>query len=83
MRFCPLVEAASPKPAISSDGHIPTESASLTLAAVDDSVARQMVVNYLEAHEMRALSAQGRETMMDHLAQSEPDLAILDLLGLG
>jgi two-component system, OmpR family, response regulator len=42
-----------------------------------------MVVNYLEAHEMRALSAQGRETMMDHLAQSEPDLAILDLLGLG
>jgi len=83
MRFCPLVEAASPKPAIYSDGHIPTESASLTLAAVDDSVARQMVVNYLEAHEMRALSAQGRETMMDHLAQSEPDLAILDLLGLG
>ena len=42
-----------------------------------------MVVNYLEAHQMRALSAPGREAMMSHLAQSEPDLAILDLLGLG
>jgi two-component system, OmpR family, response regulator len=38
-----------------------------------------MVVNYLEAHQMRALSAPGREAMMSHLAQSEPDLAILDL----
>src|SRR5712671_2188471 len=71
--------AASPKHAISSDGHIPTGSASLILVAVDDSVTRQMVVNYLEAHQMRALSAPGREAMMSHLAQSEPDLAILDL----
>jgi len=38
-----------------------------------------MVVNYLEAHQMRALGAPGREAMMSHLAQSEPDLAILDL----
>src|SRR5580704_19376520 len=38
-----------------------------------------MVVNYLEAHQMRALSAPGREAMMSHLAQSEPDLAILEL----
>ena len=71
--------AASPKHAISSDGHIPTGSASLILVAVDDSVTRQMVVNYLEAHQMRALGAPGREAMMSHLAQSEPDLAILDL----
>ena len=28
---------------------------------------------------MRALSAPGREAMMSHLAQSEPDLAILEL----
>jgi CheY-like chemotaxis protein len=71
--------AASPKHAISSDGHIPTGSASLILVAVDDSVTRQMVVNYLEAHQMRALGAPGRDAMMSHLAQSEPDLAILDL----
>jgi len=38
-----------------------------------------MVVNYFEAHQMRALSAPGREAMISHLAQSEPDLAILDL----
>ena len=68
MRFCPLVEAASPKPAISSDGHIPTGSAALILVAVDDSVPRQMVVNYLEAHQMRALGAPGREAMMSHFA---------------
>jgi two-component system, OmpR family, response regulator len=74
--------AASQKPAIPRGGHIPTGSASLILVAVDDSVTRQMVVNYLEAHQMRALSASGREAMMRHLAQSEPDLAILDL-GLG
>jgi hypothetical protein len=60
--------AASPKHAISSDGHIPTGSASLILVAVDDSVTRQMVVNYLEAHQMRALSAPGREAMMSHFA---------------
>jgi len=35
--------AASPKHAISSDGHIPTGSASLILVAVDDSVTRQTV----------------------------------------
>jgi two-component system, OmpR family, response regulator len=60
----------------------PTGSASLTLVAVDDSVTRQMVVNYLEAHEMCALSAPGLEIIINHLAQSEPHLAILDL-GLG
>jgi DNA-binding response OmpR family regulator len=38
-----------------------------------------MVVNYLEAHQMRALSAPGREAMISHLALSEPGLAILDL----
>jgi CheY-like chemotaxis protein len=58
---------------------IPTGSASLILVAVDDSVTRQMVVNYLEAHQMRALSAPGREAMISHLALSEPDLAILEL----
>src|SRR5260370_42558613 len=71
--------AASPKHAISSDGHIPTGSASLILVAVDDSVTRQMVVNYLEAHQMRALSAPGREAMMSHLAQGEPDLSLLEV----
>src|SRR5258708_22197997 len=71
--------AASPKHAISSDGHIPTVLASLTLVDVAGSGTRQMVVNYLEAHQMHALGAPGREAMMSHLAQSEPDLAILDL----
>jgi two-component system, OmpR family, response regulator len=38
-----------------------------------------MVVNYFKAYQMRALGAPGRQAMMSHLAQSEPDLAILDL----
>jgi hypothetical protein len=49
--------AASPKHAMSSGGHIPTGSASLILVAVDDPVTRQMVVNYLEAHQMLAMLA--------------------------
>jgi two-component system, OmpR family, response regulator len=57
----------------------PRDQRRLILVAVDDSVTRQMVVHYLEAHQMRALSAPGREAMMSHLAQSEPDLAILEL----
>jgi two-component system, OmpR family, response regulator len=49
------------------------------LVVDDDPAMRQMVVNYLEQHDMRALSAPSRQDMVRHFAESEPDLLILDL----
>ena len=45
----------------------------------DDPIMRGMVVDYLEQHNMRAVSASGRQELIHHFAASEPDLAILDL----
>ena len=45
----------------------------------DDPIMKGMVVDYLEEHNMRALSASGRQEMVRHFAASEPDLVILDL----
>jgi two-component system, OmpR family, response regulator len=49
------------------------------LVVDDDPAMRQMIVSYLEAHHMRAVSASGRQEMARHFAESEPDLVILDL----
>src|SRR6266850_7457815 len=46
----------------------------------DDPVMLRMVGDYLEQHNMRAVSASGRQEMVHHFAASEPDLVILDLL---
>jgi two-component system, OmpR family, response regulator len=47
---------------------------------VDDEPAmRHMVVNYLEEHNIRAISASGRQEMVRLLAAGEPSLVILDL----
>ena len=45
----------------------------------DDPIMKGMVVDYLEEHNMRAVSASGRQEMVRHFAASEPDLVVLDL----
>ena len=40
----------------------------------------RMVGDYLEQHNMRAVSASGRQEMARHFTSGEPDLVILDLL---
>jgi two-component system, OmpR family, response regulator len=52
------------------------------LVVVDDPALREMVVRYLEDHDMRAVGASGRQKMTSHLASNDPGLVILDL-GLG
>jgi DNA-binding response OmpR family regulator len=49
------------------------------LVVEDDHAMRQMVVDYLEDHNMRGLSASGRQELVRHFAAGEPDLIILDL----
>jgi two-component system OmpR family response regulator len=49
------------------------------LVVEDDPAMRQMVVNYLEDHNMRAVSASGRQEMARLLAVGEPSLVILDV----
>jgi len=51
----------------------------LILVVEDDPVMREMVVNYLEDHNMRAVGASGREEMARRLANDEPSLVLLDL----
>ena len=45
----------------------------------DDPVMLHMVGDYLEQHNMRVVSASGRQEMARHFAAGEPDLVILDL----
>jgi two-component system OmpR family response regulator len=49
------------------------------LVVEHDPTMRHVVVNYLIEHNMRAVSASGRQEMVGHLAASEPDLVILGL----
>jgi DNA-binding response OmpR family regulator len=51
----------------------------LILVVDDDPMLSQMVVNYLNENNMRAVSAAGRQEMARHFAESEPNLVILDL----
>ena len=45
----------------------------------DDAELRRMLVSYLEAQDLRVLSATRREEMSRHLLQHEPSLVLLDL----
>ena len=45
----------------------------------DDPIMRGMVVDYLEQHNMRAVSASGRQELVRHFAASEPDLRKRDV----
>jgi two-component system OmpR family response regulator len=49
------------------------------LVVDDDPAMRDMIVNYLEAHDLRAVSAAGQDEMVRHFAEGEPDLVTLDL----
>ena len=49
------------------------------LVVEDDSTMRHLVMNYLEEHEFRAVSASGRDEVAGLLTRSAPDLVILDL----
>jgi two-component system OmpR family response regulator len=49
------------------------------LVVEDDRTLRQLVINYLEDHDIRAISASGREEVAMLLAREEPSLVILDL----
>ena len=48
------------------------------LVVDDDHTVKHMIVDYLDAHGMRAVGASGRQEMTPHFAGSEPDLVILD-----
>jgi len=49
------------------------------LVVDDDPLMKQMVVNYLEEHNLRACSVSGGAELARHLAEDEPSLVILDL----
>ena len=45
----------------------------------DDPIMKDMVGDFLERNNMRAVCASGRQELVHHFAASEPDLVILDL----
>jgi DNA-binding response OmpR family regulator len=49
------------------------------LVVEDDRTMRHLVMNYLEEHGIRTISASGREEVSGLLAREEPSLVILDL----
>jgi two-component system, OmpR family, response regulator len=49
------------------------------LVVEDDHAMRRVLVDYLEDHNMRGLSASGRQELVRHFAEQEPDLVVLDL----
>jgi len=49
------------------------------LVVEDDGTMRHLVTNYLEDHDIRAISASRRDEVPGLLARSQPDLVILDL----
>jgi DNA-binding response OmpR family regulator len=59
---------------VSADRRWPT-----CLVVEDDSTLRHLVTNYLEDHDIRAVSASRRDEVSGLLARSEPDLVVLDL----
>jgi DNA-binding response OmpR family regulator len=56
---------------VGQSGHI--------LVVDDDPSIRSMVVNYLEEHRMRAISASGQREMVCHFVGGEPGLVILEV----
>ncbi len=49
------------------------------VVADDDPVSRRSIVDYLESHGVRAVAAAGRQELARHIAETHPDLVILDL----
>jgi two-component system OmpR family response regulator len=64
-------------PSVASNGadrRLPT-----CLVVEDDTTMRDLVTNYLEDHDIRAISASRRDEVAGLLARSQPDLVVLDL----
>jgi two-component system, OmpR family, response regulator len=51
----------------------------LCLVIEDDSTMRHLVTNYLQSHDIRAISTSSREEVAELLARNQPDLVVLDL----
>jgi two-component system, OmpR family, response regulator len=63
----------------SATGVGPDRRSPICLVVEDDSTLRHLVTNYLEDHDIRAVSASRRDEVSGLLARSEPDLVVLDL----
>jgi two-component system OmpR family response regulator len=59
--------------------HDPERGQPTCLVVEDDRTMRHLVMNYLEEHDIRAVSASGRDEVVSQFANDEPDLVILDL----
>jgi DNA-binding response OmpR family regulator len=65
---------------VRSDQNMNAERGQPTCLVVeDDRTMRHLVMNYLEEHDIRALSASGRDEVTGLLVTREPNLVILDL----
>src|SRR5262252_8037945 len=51
----------------------------ICLVVEDDGTIRHLVTNYLEDHDIRAVSASRRDEVLTLLTRSRPDLVVLDL----
>ncbi len=68
---------APPGPASASNST--DRKSPVCLVVEDDSTMRHLVTNYLEDHDIRAISASRRDEVAGLLARSQPDLVVLDL----
>jgi two-component system, OmpR family, response regulator len=60
-------------------GHGAERKSPTCLVVEDDGTMRHLVTNYLEDHDIRAVSASRRDEVAGLLARNQPDLVILDL----
>ena len=63
----------------SEASHASERKSPTCLVVEDDGTMRHLVTNYLEDHDIRAISASRRDEVAGLLARSQPDLVILDL----
>jgi two-component system, OmpR family, response regulator len=64
---------------LSASGFSADRRAPTCLVVEDDSTLRHLVMNYLEDHDIRAVSASRGDEVGGLLARNEPDLVVLDL----
>src|SRR6516225_836564 len=69
----------SPGQATIASGNGAERKSPICLVVEDDGTMRHLVTNYLEDHDIRAVSASRRDEVAGLLARSQPDLVILDL----
>src|ERR1700731_2102568 len=73
-------ERDGPEAFNASGQRVSTERSQPTCLVVeDDHTMRHLVMNYLGEHDIRAISASGRDEVAGLLAREEPNLVILDL----